>query len=251
MKPLKIHNKQTENLFPKQHGHVPYSNLKVLNAMLFMLENGCKWRTLPRRFGKWNSSYRRVNLWAKDSVLVQVFESLQAEKFTTFGIEALFLDSTIIKVHPDGSGALKNEKQAIGKSRGGWTAKIHMLCATNVLLLLFIFLAGNAMMRLKDATFWKTPARLTRQPGLLMDRAYKGDNMRNMALRLSCCLCVPQKPNRQDTWGYDQQLYKQRNEIKRLFRRLKAFRRIFTRYDKLDCVFTAFICLTLVFDSFR
>ncbi len=56
---------------------------------------------------QWNSVYKRVNRWEKDGVLVQVFEYLQAEKFTTIGVEALCLDSTIVKVHPDGTGALK------------------------------------------------------------------------------------------------------------------------------------------------
>ena len=107
MKKLKRHYNQIEHLFPKQHGNVTYSNLKVLNAMLFMLENGCKWRTLPRRFGKWNSIYKRVNRWSKDGVLVQVFKYLHTENFTSLGIEALCLDSTIIKVHPDCIGALK------------------------------------------------------------------------------------------------------------------------------------------------
>lgn len=107
MKMLKRQYKQIEHLFPVQRGNVEYSNLQVLNAMLFVLENGCKWRALPRRRGKWNSIYKRVNRWAKDGTLVQVFKYLHAEKITTLGIEALSLDSTIVKVHPDGAGALK------------------------------------------------------------------------------------------------------------------------------------------------
>lgn len=112
MKMLKRHYKQIEHLFPKQHGNVTYSNLKVLNAMLYMLENGCKWRTLPCRFGKWNSIYKRVNRWAKEGILVRVFEYLHAESFTTLDIEALCLDSTIVKVHPDGTGALKKPESS-------------------------------------------------------------------------------------------------------------------------------------------
>jgi len=40
MKMLKRHYKQIEDLFPKQCGNVRYSSLKVLNVMLYMLENG-------------------------------------------------------------------------------------------------------------------------------------------------------------------------------------------------------------------
>jgi transposase len=48
---------------------------------------------------------------------------------------------------------------------------------------------------------------------------------------------VPPKSNRIDPWQYDKEMYKKRNEVERLFRRLKAFRRIFSRFDKLDVMY--------------
>lgn len=48
---------------------------------------------------------------------------------------------------------------------------------------------------------------------------------------------VPSNPNRKYSWGCGKEMYKRRNEVERLFRRLKSFRRIFTRYDKLDVIF--------------
>ena len=98
---------QIMDLFPIQRGNVKYGNLQVLNGMLYALENGGKWRHLPSRYGKWNSIYKRVNRWAKEGVLQKVFEFLHAEQITALKIEALSLDSTIVKVHPDGCGAAK------------------------------------------------------------------------------------------------------------------------------------------------
>ena len=86
---------------------------------------------------------------------------------------------------------------------------------------------------------------------LLMDRAYEGENTRDLALELGYGLCVPPKSNRKESWGYDHDLYKRRNEVERLFRRLKAYRRIFTRYDKLDVVFLAFVFFALIVESLR
>jgi len=48
---------------------------------------------------------------------------------------------------------------------------------------------------------------------------------------------------------YDKALYKKRNEVERLFRRLKGFRRIFSRFDKLDVVFLFFINFALIIDT--
>ncbi len=92
---------------PIQRGNVTLQNLEVLNAILFVAEQGCKWRGLPPRFGKWHSVYTRMNRWAKNGVLDRVFERLQSEQIVRIKIEAFSLDSTSIKVHPDGTGALK------------------------------------------------------------------------------------------------------------------------------------------------
>ena len=62
-------------------------------------------------------------------MLDRMFEELQKTQVVRIKIEAVSLDSTSMKVHPDGTGALKNGPQAIGKSRGGSNAKIHMVAA--------------------------------------------------------------------------------------------------------------------------
>ena len=92
---------------PRQRGNVKVTNLQFLNALLFVAEHGCKWRGLPRRFGSWHTIYTRMNRWSKNGVLDQVFEMLQREQIVRIKIEAVKMDSTTIKVHPDGTGALK------------------------------------------------------------------------------------------------------------------------------------------------
>ena len=92
---------------PVQRGNVSLTNLQVLNAILYVTEQGCKWRGLPKRFGRWHTIYTRMNRWAKNGVLDRVFEQLQSEQIVRIKIEALSLDSTSVKVHPDGTGALK------------------------------------------------------------------------------------------------------------------------------------------------
>ena len=84
---------------------------------------------------------------------------------------------------------------------------------------------------------------------LLMDGAYEGEETWALAADLGYISVVPPKSNRKDPWDYDKQLYKQRHQVERLFRRLKRFRRIFTRYDKLDVIFLAFIYFALVVDA--
>jgi transposase len=92
---------------PRQRGNVSMNNLNLLNALLYMVENGCKWRRLPPQFGNWHTIYTRMNRWSKAGVLDRIFARLQAEQILAIRIEQVCLDSTTIKVHPDGTGAQK------------------------------------------------------------------------------------------------------------------------------------------------
>ena len=86
---------------------------------------------------------------------------------------------------------------------------------------------------------------------LLMDCAYEGNETRQLALDLGFIPVVPPNPQRLHPWRFKKELYRRRNEIERLFRRLKGFRRIFCRFDKLDLVFIAFIYFALVIEALR
>ena len=92
---------------PRQRGNVSLSNLQVLNAILYVAEHGCKWRGLPKCLGNWHTIYTRMNRWSKAGVLDRVFARLQQEQIIAIKFEAVALDSTTVKVHPDGTGALK------------------------------------------------------------------------------------------------------------------------------------------------
>jgi len=92
---------------PVQRGNVSLTNLQFLNAVLYVAEHGCKWRGLPKRFGNWHTIYTRMNRWSKIGAMDRVFEKLQLEQIVRIRIEAFSLDSTSVKVHPDGTGALK------------------------------------------------------------------------------------------------------------------------------------------------
>lgn len=86
---------------------------------------------------------------------------------------------------------------------------------------------------------------------LAMDRAYEGDETRQLASHLGFVPVVPPNPNRIAPWEYDRHLHKRRNEVQRLFRRLKGCRRVCTRYDKLDVIYLTFVHLALIFDALR
>lgn len=107
MKLTKEQYKKIEQCFPKHRKPAKVSNLDALNAILYVLENGCKWRRLPKECGDWHTIYMRMSRWAKSGVLEKVFLALQQERIIRIDVTVVALDSTSIKVHPDGMGALK------------------------------------------------------------------------------------------------------------------------------------------------
>ena len=240
-------------MFPRQRGNVTLSHLAVFNAILYVAEHGCKWRGLPVHFGNWHTIYTRMNRWAKNGVLDRVFAELQHQGVIRVKVEVVSLDSTVVKVHPDGTGALKKTvpKPLIGKSRGGWSTKIHLVAADAWSAMGFSLSPGQA----GDAPQGRELLTHTALPSaaryVVMDKAYEGEETRQLVVDLGLEPVVPPKENRVSPGNYGRELYKRRNEVERVFRRLKRFRRVSTRYDKLDVVFTFFIYFALIVDAFK
>jgi transposase len=102
---------------PRERGGVKIGQLDFLNAMLYVVENGCKWRQMPKEYGPWHTIYTRMMRWAKNGVLARVFAELQTEGILAMRPEVLSLDSTSLKVHPDAHGALKKKARKRSENR--------------------------------------------------------------------------------------------------------------------------------------
>ena len=232
---------------PVQHRSMRIFNIVFIKAVSYVMENGCKWRALPQRFGNWYTIYARFRRWSRSGVLERLFAALQEQQAGGDDADCFGLDSTSVKVHPDGTGApKKNGLQSIGKSSGGWNTKTHMVSAIDRHAMIFRLSGGQphdapegrVLLENWDNPFANAP--------LAMDRAYEGDQTRGLVETLGMTPVVPPRANRKVKWDYDKDLCKLRNEGELLFRRLKGRRRIHRRFDKLDAMFLGFLNLALV-----
>ena len=96
-----------KHLLPRQRGNVVIDHFTFLQALQYMTENGCRWRALPKEFGNWFTIYRRFRYWIDRGVFDRIAKALRTQAIDIKGIKALALDSTYVKVHPDGTGAPK------------------------------------------------------------------------------------------------------------------------------------------------
>ena len=133
-----------------------------------------------------------------------------------------------------------DQEQAIGRSRGGRTTKIHALvdgegrpCA--------LLLTGGNVADITGAAQLLAATEPCKE--LIADKAYDADHLRNFLQARGTLAVIPNKINRVYRYPFDQEKYKARNVIERTIGRIKDFRAIATRYDKTARNFLAGICL--------
>lgn len=129
---------------------------------------------------------------------------------------------------------------AIGRSRGGQTTKIHALTEDQGRPLGFVITAGNTHDLVGAAELLKRTPQCRR---LLADRAYDARKLRAWLNTRGIEAVIPPNPTRKNPHTYDAKAYTSRNLIERMFCRLKDFRRIATRYDKRADIFLSAILL--------
>jgi len=228
-----------KDLLPGREGYgggTAPDNRVFVDGVLYRLRTGIPWRDLPERFGKWSSTYQRFNRWTKSGVFSRVFDILSSNPDNEYNM----IDSTIVRAHQHSAGAAKSSgPQAIGRSRGGLTTKIHTLVDALGNPINFSLTAGqvhdldgaNALLKNVDAQ------------ALLGDKAYDADALINTLEEREITPVIPPKANRKTKRPRDFVLYCERNLIERFFNRIKHFRAIATRYDKLSRNFLAGIHL--------
>jgi len=119
MELTQAHYERIAHVFPKHRGNVSLGNLAVLNAIVYVAEQGCKWRALPSHFGNWHTIYMRMNRWAKRGVLDRAFAKLQRLDLIRVRVEVPSPDSTVVTGHTDGTGAEKKTVPRPSGSRAG------------------------------------------------------------------------------------------------------------------------------------
>lgn len=134
---------------------------------------------------------------------------------------------------------LKKGEQALGRSRGGVTTKIHV-CVEGLGQAFHFILTGGEC---HDVTQAEALIRDIYPDAVLADKAYDADALIFNIADKNAKVVIPPKSNRKEQRKFDKQQYRNRNVIERFFARIKQFRRIATRYDKLASRFKSFFAL--------
>lgn len=213
---------------------------KFIKGVCWVMRTGAQWNELSRYYGKHDSVYKRYNEWSKKGIW-----QLMLEHFTGDADgEWVMIDSTAIRAHPCASGYEKgqNEREGLGRSKGGFTSKIHALVDALGNPLKLRLTGGNR----SDITQGPELIRDIKNAFVLADKGYDSDAFVEQIKIQNCIAVIPPRAKRKTPRQYDEELYKERNLVERFFRKLKNFRRIFSRFDKKAANYLAFIALASV-----
>ena len=211
---------------------------RVISGILHVLKSGCRWCDCPPEYGPPTTIYNRFVRWARARrVGATVPRACRARPIDRDADDRFDAHQGA----PLGIGRKRGEqKQAIGRSRGGRNTKIHAIADAKGRLLSILLSGGEA----HDCPPAQRLIRRTKAAKkLLGDKAYDSAELRQWLNDRGTKPVVPNKSNRKQPFSFDKKSYKQRHRIENAFCRLKDFRRIATRYDRLARNFLASVCL--------
>ena len=134
----------------------------------------------------------------------------------------------------------ENAEEAPGRSRGGFSRKLHALVTERGQLVRYVLTGGevNDITQAKELV-----SKGIEGVGVVGDRAYDSDGFVTYLEALDLKAVIPARSNRLVPRRIDAEVYRRRNVIERWFGRLKQFRRIATRYDKTQRSYRGFVAL--------
>lgn len=221
-------------------GATANDNRLFVNAVMWIAKTGAPWRDLPERFGNWNSAFQRFNRWCKAGVFQRIMEALQDPD-----LGVLMLDSTIIRAHQHAAGAEGSsaEAEALGRSRGGFSTKLHVACDGLGKPVTIILTPGQ------DHDVTQGPALIAGSDAkkIIADKGYDSDAFVAAIEARNAEAVIPPRCNRLEERPYDKDEYKKRNVVERFINVIKQCRRVATRYEKTARNFLGVVALAASF----
>ncbi len=211
-----------------------------IEAVWYVARSGCQWRLLPFYYGSYRAVHRRFKSWSDRGIWALLFESTQDPD-----LEGVMIDATIVRSHACSAGYGKNTQdiQALGRSKGGFTTKIHALVDALGNPLKFILTPGQR----HEITQASTLIQDMENTWVIADKGYDRNAFVQNLEEKGCRPVIPSKRNRKYPRNYDEHIYKERHLIECFFGKIKHFRRVFSRFDKTASSFLAFLHFVSVF----
>lgn len=231
-----------KNFFPPQNRGRPrvWSDRIILEALLYMLRNGCTWAGLPSNYPPKSTVYDRFCLWCSVDIFEQMRNTiLEILVKNGMKIDIAYIDATFVR------GCLGGDK--IGRTKCGKGSKIMAIVNEDSKPLAAIVTSANPHeLSLIEKTLGDFPD-ISMPQKMVGDRAYDSDSHDERVQKKGIKLIAPHKKNRTKEVTQDlrelEEVYKERWRVERFFAWTKYARRLLNRFEKKSFIFQAFLDL--------
>jgi transposase len=250
MKRHDLTNRQWERwhpLLPPQKPHTgrpAADHRRILNGILWIIRTGAPWRDVPERYGGWQTIASRFYRWRKAGIWARLFAAVQqqADAAGRLDWDIHSVDGTIVRAHQHAAGAHTGnpEAEALGRSQGGFSTKVHVRAEGGGKLMTLALTPGQRHEAVAFAALMESGAvkrggggHPKRRPRRLMgDKAYRSGTIRQSRRRHGIRITIPRQQNEHRTGPFDRALYRLRERVERLLNRLKQYRGLATRDEQ-------------------
>lgn len=230
---------------------------RVIDGLLWLDRTGAPWRDIPERYGPFSTLASRFYRWRDQGIWQRILDALQeqADEEGVLDWEIHYVDGTVIRAHQHAAGASGSEpeSEALGRSQGGFSTKVHVRAEGQGKPMTFVLTPGQrheavAFERLMEQGAVKRPGRgrpRLRPRRVVGDKGYSSRKIRQYLRRRGVRMTIPHKTNER-RGRFDRAVYRMRNLVERLINRLKQFRRVATRYEKRGVNYLGMLLLAAI-----
>jgi transposase len=228
----------------------------ILNGILWILATGAPWRDLPACYGPWSTVANRFYAWQQSGLWNRILISLQqaANECRAIDWSLHFVDGTVIRAHQHAAGARKGGgDEALGRSQGGFSTKLHLRSEGRGKPLVVLLTAGQRHEQTMFEPLMEA-GRIHRVHGgrprqrpkrVAGDKGYSSRRTRQYLQSKGIGAVIPHKRNER-RGRFDRAAYRERNRVERTINRLKHFRRVATRYEKRAVHYLAMVLIAVI-----
>ena len=175
-----------------------------IEAIFWISRTGAQWRELPKDYGRWNRVFSRFNEWSQKDIWNKLLEFCVEDP----DLEYIIIDATIVRAHACAAGYGDQEAEGLGRSKGGFTSKIHAKVDALGNPLKILITSGQR----SDVT--QAPELLRDISGssyALGDKGYDSEQVRGQIREQKCKPVIPSRSNSKSPVDYDKYVYKDRS----------------------------------------
>jgi len=258
-------------------GRPPKDHRLIVEAIVWLDRTGAPWRDLPSEFGPWETVASRFYRWRRQGVWDRVLARLQAGADARGELDWLvhFVDGSVVRAHQHAAGARRRpakadlaapdtgagadpdqpgEREALGRSRGGYSTKLHLRVEGGGKAMVILATAGQRheaplLRKLLEAGAVKRPGRgrpRVRPDAVVGDKGYSYPSLRRYLRARGIRAVIPSKSDQRRQPGFDRAVYRERNRVERTVNRLKGWRRVATRYEKREVNYLAMVKIAAI-----